>query len=58
MLFALLAASVPVPQARATVRIQPAARISHEEWRSAPRRKEIVVEDKGRRVTVRLVEFE
>ena len=58
MLFALLAASVQVPQARATVRILPAARISRDEWKSSPRRKEIVVEDRGRRVTVRLVEFE
>ena len=58
MLFALLAATVPVPQARATVRIVSAARISREEWDKAPRRREIVVEEKGRRVTVRLVEFE
>ena len=58
MLFALLAATVPVPQARATVRIVSAARISREEWDQAPRRKEIVVDDKGQRVIVRLVEFE
>ena len=58
MLFALLAATAQVTQARATLRILPAARISREEWRSAPRRREIVVEDKGRRMTVRLVEFE
>ncbi len=58
MLFALLAATAQFTQARATVRILPAARISHDEWKSAPRRREIVVEEKGRRVTVRLVEFE
>ena len=58
MLFALLAAAAQVPQARATVRILPAARISRHEWNKALRRREVVVEDKGRRVVVRLVEFE
>ena len=58
MLFALLAATAQVTHARATVRIMPAVRISRGEWKSSPRRKEIVVEDKGRRVIVRLVEFE
>ena len=58
MLFALLAAAAQVPQARATVRNQPAARISRDEWNKSLRRREVVVEDKGRRVVVRLVEFE
>jgi len=58
MLLALVAATVQAPQARATVRIVRPARISREGWSTAPRRREIVVEDKGRRVTVRLVEFE
>ena len=58
MLLALFAATAEVPQARATVRILPAARISYEAWKSAPRRREILLQDNGRRVTVRLVEFE
>ena len=59
MLFALLAAAATqLPQAYATVRIMPAARVSYQEWKSAPRRREIVVEEKGRRMIVRLVEFE
>ena len=58
MLFALLAAAAQVPQARATVRILPAARISRDEWNKVLRRREVAVEDKGRRVVVRLVEFE
>jgi hypothetical protein len=59
MLFALLAAAATqLPQSRAMVRIMPAARVSYQEWKSAPRRGEIVVEENGRRVTVRLVEFE
>ena len=59
MLFALLAAAATqLPQARAMVRITPAARVSHQEWQSAPRRREIVVEENGRRMIVRLVEFE
>ena len=59
MLFALLAAAATqLPQARAMVRIMPIARVSHLEWQSAPRRREIVMEENGRRVTVRLVEFE
>jgi hypothetical protein len=56
MLFALLTAAAT--QARAIVRIMPSARVSHLEWQSAPRRREIVMEENGRRVTVRLVEFE
>jgi hypothetical protein len=58
MLFALLAAATQLPQAHATVRIMPAGRVSYQEWKSAPRRREIVVEENGRRVTVRLFEFE
>ena len=58
MLFALLAATAQVPQARATARILPAARISRDEWNKSLRRREVVVEGKGRRVVVRLVEFE
>ena len=58
MLLALLATAIAQPQARATVRILPAARIGQAEWKSAPRGKEIVVEEKGRRTTVRLIEFE
>jgi hypothetical protein len=58
MLFALLAATAAQPQARATVRILPAARITRDEWKSAARRREIVIVDGGRKVTVRLVEFE
>ena len=58
MLFALLAATVAQPQARATVRIVPAAKSSRAEWKSAARKKVIVVNDEGRKVTVRLIEFE
>ena len=58
MLSALLSATAQAPQARATARILPAARISRDEWNKALRRREVMVEDKGRRVVVRLVEFE
>ena len=58
MLFTLLAAAAQVPQARATVRILPAARISRDEWNKVLRRRDVVVEDKGRRVVVWLVECE
>ena len=59
MLFALIATLATQPaQARATVRIMPAARISRDEWKKAPGRREIVIEEKGQQVTVRLVEFE
>ena len=58
MLLALVAATVAQPQARATARILPAARITQAEWSSAPRKREIVVNDQARRLTVRLIEFE
>ena len=58
MLLVLIAASAQVQQARATVRILPAARISREEWIKSARRRELVLEEKGRLVRVRLVEFE
>jgi hypothetical protein len=59
MLFAVLAAAATqLPQAHATVRIMPAARVSYQEWKSAPRRREIILAENGRRMIVRLVEFE
>jgi len=59
MLFAVLAAATTqLPQAHATVLIMPAARVSYQEWKSAPRRREIILEENGRRMIVRLVEFE
>ena len=59
MLFAVpAAAATQLPQAHATVRIMPAARVSYQEWKSAPRRREIILEENGRRMIVRLVEFE
>jgi hypothetical protein len=59
MLFALLAdAATQLPQARAMVRIMPAVRVSYQEWKSAPRRREFMSEENGRRMIVRLVEFE
>jgi hypothetical protein len=59
MLFAFLAdAATQLQQARATVRIMPAVRVSYQEWKSAPRRREIMLEENGRRMIVRLVEIE
>ena len=60
MLALLAAASRPaVPQARATVRIIRPVRIS-EEWLRMPRgmRREVIVEEAGRQIKLRLVEFE
>jgi hypothetical protein len=58
LLLAAFAAAATPPQARATVRIVRAERITSEGWRRSSRRREIVVRDGDRLVRVRLVEFE
>ena len=61
LMLALLAAASPpaVPQARAAVRIIRPVRIS-EEWLRMPAgmRRVVIVEEGGRQIKLRLVEFE
>jgi len=58
LFLAAIAASATPVQARASVRIVRAQRINREEWECSRRRREIVVQDGGRWVTVRVIEFE
>jgi hypothetical protein len=59
LLFAALAAVVTQPaQARASVRIVQAQRVTKGEWQRSSRRREIVVREGEHEVKVRLIEFE
>jgi predicted NAD-dependent protein-ADP-ribosyltransferase YbiA (DUF1768 family) len=59
MLFlAAIAAAATPQQARATVRIVKAQRVNREEWENSKRKRELVVQEAGRKVTVRLIEYE
>jgi hypothetical protein len=59
MLFLVAIAAAATPQrVRASVRIVKAQRVTQEEWERSTRRREIVVKEGGRKVTIRLIEFE
>ena len=59
LLLAALASTVAqAPPVQATVRIVRAQRITREEWQRSRRKREIVVKEEGRKMTVRLIEFE
>ena len=60
MLFlAALAAATPQPQpARVTVRIVRAQPVDRSAWEKSARRREVVRSEDGRRVKIRLIEFE
>jgi hypothetical protein len=62
LLVVLASASAPVPQpkAQASVRIVRSIEVREREWKrlSRSRRREIVVNERGRLQTIRLIEFE
>ena len=58
MLAAIAVATTPPQHARASVRIVHAQRVNKEEWDRSARKREIVVREGDRRVTVRVIEFE
>ena len=59
MLFLLaIVASANSLQARASVHIVKAQRVTREEWERSRLKREVIVRDDGRQVTVRLIEFE
>jgi hypothetical protein len=58
LLAAIAAMTTPHQQAQASVRIIRAQRVNKEEWERSARRREIVVREDGRKVIVRLIEFE
>jgi hypothetical protein len=64
LLTALASTLQPVPdtsaRAEATVRIVPLVHVARKEWEQLPpsRRREFVVVEGGRRITVRLIEME
>jgi hypothetical protein len=59
LLLAVVAAAVsPWEQARATARIVRSRQVNKDEWERSPHKREIVVMDGGRKITVRLIEFE
>jgi hypothetical protein len=58
ILFAAIASALPPQQAQATARIVRGQRVTFEQWRRSRRKREIVVDEGGRKVTVRLIEFE
>ena len=58
LLFAVTAAVTSPPQARVSVRIVRAQRVSKEEWERSARKREIVIDETGRKVVVRLIELE
>jgi hypothetical protein len=59
LLFAAIAAvTTPPQQARASVRIVRAQRVTREEWERSARKREIDVRDGERKVIVRVIEFE
>ena len=59
LLLAAFASTVAqAPPVQATVRIVRGQRITREEWQRSRRKREIVVKEDGRKVAVRLIEFE
>jgi hypothetical protein len=59
LLFAAIAAvTTPPQQARASVRIVRAQRVTRKEWERSARKREIVVREGERKVIVRVIEFE
>jgi hypothetical protein len=58
LLLAAILASASSQQARASVHMIKAQRVTREEWERSRRRREIVIIEGGRQVTVRLIEFE
>jgi hypothetical protein len=58
LFLAAIAAATPSVQAEAMVRIERAQRVTDEDWRRSPRKREIVVREGGREVKVRQIEFE
>ena len=59
MLFlAAIIASLTSQQARASVHIVKAQRATPEEWERSRLKREVIVCDHGRELTVRLIEFE
>jgi hypothetical protein len=58
LLSAIAAMTSPQQQAQASVRIIRAQRVNKEEWERSARRRQIVVREDGRKVIVRLIEFE
>jgi hypothetical protein len=58
LLLAAILASASSQQARASVHMIKAQRVTREEWERSRRRREIVINEGGRQVTVRLIEFE
>jgi len=58
LLLAAILASASSQQARASVHMIKAQRVTREEWERSRRRREIVINESGRQVTVRLIEFE
>ena len=53
-----IGASPTSQQARASVHIVKAQRVTREEWERSRLKREVIVRDDGRQVTVRLIEFE
>ena len=58
LLAVIAAVTVPSEQAGATVRIVRAQAVKKAEWERARRKREIVIQENGRKITVRLIEFE
>jgi hypothetical protein len=58
LLAAIAAMTGPQQQVQASVRIMRAQRVNKEEWERSARRREIVVREDGRKVIVRVIEFE
>jgi len=58
LLLAAIAVAARPEQVRASARIVGAQRVNREEWERSRRKREIVVQEGDRKVTVRLIEFE
>jgi len=59
LLLAVLASIATLPrQAQATVRIMGAQRVTSEEWKRSSRKRQIVIQEAGRKATIRLIELE
>jgi len=58
LLAVIAAVTVPPEQAGTTVRIVRAQAAKKAEWERARRKREIVIQENGRKITVRLIEFE
>jgi len=57
-LAALAIAASAQPQVRASVRILTPARATARDWQRSGRRRELVIRDGSRLVTIRLIEYE